>query len=94
MVRRPDRLITAMTALITPANVISYDNGKGGTMMTYLVHPDFTIQDERDRSLRAAERYELERALRMADEQQRAQRRARRQQRTRRYLRLVLGRSA
>lgn len=82
-----------MTALITPANVISYDTGKGGTMMTYFVHPDFTVQDDRDRSLRAAERYELERALRTADEQQRAERRARRRHRTRRYLRLVLGRA-
>ena len=84
-----------MTAVISTQNVISYDTGEGGiTMSYYLIHPDDTVHDDRDRSLRAAERYELERALRTADELQRAERKARRQHRTRRYLRRVLGRLA
>lgn len=83
-----------MTAVLTTHNVISYDTGEGGTTMTYLIHPDFTVQDDRDRSMRAAERYEIERALRTADELRRAERRDRRRNRNRRYLRLVLGRFA
>lgn len=63
--------------------------------MNYFIHPDYTVdKSDRDRSMRAAERYEIERALRTADERKRAERRQQRKQRNRRYLRLVLGRVA
>jgi len=60
----------------------------------YFVQPDHLVHDDRDLSLRAAERYELERALRAADELARAERRSKRRRRARRYLRLVLNRVA
>jgi|GEM_PF-5663571 hypothetical protein len=83
-----------MTAVITTQNAISYDTGEGGTTMTFLIHPDHITYNDRDRTMRAAERYEIERALREADEQHRAERRARRQGRTRHYVRAVFGRFA
>jgi len=82
-----------MTALITPHTVISYDTGEGGITM-YPINPDHIARDDRDRSLRAAEQYELRQALRAADEIKRAERKARRKNRTHRYLRLVLNRIA
>lgn len=82
-----------MTVLITPYAVISYDTGRGGTTM-YLNHPDYVVPNDRDRSLRAAEQYELRRALRAADEIKRAAHKSRRKARTHHYLRLVLDRIA
>lgn len=60
----------------------------------YLNHPDYLAPVDRDLSLRATEQYELQRALRAADEIKRAERKGRRKARTRRYLRLVLDRVA
>ena len=82
-----------MTALITPQTVISYDTGEGGITM-YPIHLDYKPASDRDRSLRAAEQYELQRALRAADELKRAERAHRRKSRTHRYLRLITGRVA
>lgn len=62
--------------------------------MSYWIHPNDTIGNQREHSLRAAERYELEQALRTAQEQARAERKARRKHRVRRYARLVLHRAA
>lgn len=60
----------------------------------YPSHLDFTPANDRDRSLRAAEQYELRRALRAADEIERTERKAQRKRRTHHYLRLILGRVA
>lgn len=60
----------------------------------YPSHIDFTATSDRDRSLRAAEQYELRRALRTADELNRAERKARRKSRNHHYLRLILDRVA
>ncbi|QGN34056.1 hypothetical protein [Microlunatus sp. Gsoil 973] len=62
--------------------------------MSFIINPDHVTYDDRDRSMRAAERYEIERAMREADEQQRAERRAKRQRRTRHYVHAVFGRFA
>lgn len=60
----------------------------------YMIHPDHLTINDRERSLRAAERFELEQALRAADELRRADRRAARLRRAQHYLRLVLDRVA
>lgn len=62
--------------------------------MSYWMHPNDTVRNDREHSLRAAERYEFERALRTAQEQARAEQKARRKHRVRRYARLVLHRAA
>lgn len=62
--------------------------------MNYLMHPSFVDYDDHDRSARAAERYEIDRGLRSAEEQRRAERRTRRRRRARRYLRAVISRFA
>jgi hypothetical protein len=49
-----------------------------------------TLDRDRDRSIRAAERYEIEQALRVLDEQHRSERKANRRQRLARYRRVVL----
>jgi hypothetical protein len=59
-----------------------------------LMHPELAVEDDRDRSLRAAERYELERALAELDERRRTERRELRQRRRQHFLRLVFGRLA
>lgn len=56
--------------------------------------PEPYARHERDRSLRASEQWELQRALREADERGRAERKAARKSRNRRYLRLILHRTS
>jgi hypothetical protein len=58
------------------------------------VYHEVLVALERDRSIQAAERYELERALRELDQKRRSERRARRHHRLGRYRHLVLGRLA
>lgn len=69
--------------------------------MILLFDPDHALNGRRDHSLRKAEEYELQRALRDADEQARAERKQARAERkatgaghTRHYLRLFGRRSA
>jgi hypothetical protein len=59
--------------------------------MLYYGMPRPDLQDtQRDRSLRAAEEYEFQRALRDLEERNRAERRATRRRRTRRLARPAL----
>lgn len=59
-------------------------------MMFLFVDPEHTRVDQHQLSVRAAERYQLERALREADERRRVERHAARESGTRRYLRMLV----
>jgi hypothetical protein len=58
------------------------------------VYHEVLVQLERDRSIQAAERYELEQALRELGQKHRKEQRARRRHRLGRYRHLVLERLA
>jgi len=58
-------------------------------MSMILFPPDPYARHERDRSLRAAEQWELQQAIRDADERARAERKAARKSSHRRHLRLL-----
>lgn len=57
-------------------------------------YPWWHTENDHQLSQLAAERYEIERAMREIDEQRRQERRAERRRRNRRYLRVVFGRFA
>lgn len=63
-------------------------------MVFPLFDPEYNLNRQHDRSLRAAEQYELQRALRDAAERRRSERRATRKVRSRRYLRFIVRRTS
>lgn len=62
--------------------------------MILLFDPEYNFYRQHNRSLRASDEYELQRALRDNAERHRAERQTTRKLRTRRYLRLIVRRTS